>query len=134
MWVRNIASLSDNYRVYAVDTISEANKSSLTRSISFRHQCRDFSAWMVDLLDGLNIACANFVGNSFGGFLTLNTAILLPQRVRKVILISPAATFVPIGAWTRHFISASLIGPLIGSKRMLLNAMIGYGRTSLKMS
>jgi pimeloyl-ACP methyl ester carboxylesterase len=119
--VRNVGGLSQCYRTYAVDTIGEPNKSILTRSISL-HQRRDFTDWMVDLFDGLKIESANMVGNSFGGFLALNTAFYLPERVKKVVLISPAATFVPIPAWSWHFMPANMIGPLIGSKGMLLAA------------
>ena len=87
-----------------------------------RHQRREFADWMADLLDGLQVERADIVGNSFGGFLALNTALFLPERVKKVVLISPAATFVPIPAWAWHFMPANAIGPLIGSKRMLLGA------------
>jgi pimeloyl-ACP methyl ester carboxylesterase len=34
------------------------------------------------------------VGNSLGGLLTFNTALYFPERVKKMVLISPAATFV----------------------------------------
>jgi pimeloyl-ACP methyl ester carboxylesterase len=122
MWCRNVGPFSQYYRTYAIDTISEANKSVLTRPISFRHQRQDFTDWSVDLFDGLNIESTNIVGNSFGGFLAQNTTLSLPERIRKVVLISPAATFVPIHNWTWHFMPANMIGPLIGSKRMLLDA------------
>ena len=121
IWVRNMASLSQYYRTYAIDTISETNKSILTRPISLR-QRQDFANWVADLFDGLQIHSAHIVGNSFGGFLTLNTALLLPEHVQKIVLISPAATFVPMPAWDWHFIPANVIGPMIGSKRMLLDA------------
>ena len=121
IWVRNVGAFSQRYRVYAIDTIGEPNKSRLTHSISLR-QGKDFADWMADLFGRLRIDSAHIVGNSFGGFLALNTALSLPERVKKVVLISPAATFVPIPAWSRHFIPANIIGPLIGSKRMLLEA------------
>jgi pimeloyl-ACP methyl ester carboxylesterase len=120
IWIRNVGPLSQHYRTYAIDTISESNKSKLSRPISMRHQKQDFADWMKDLLDGLHIERANIVGNSFGGFVTLNTALFLPERVKKIILISPAATFVPIPAWAWHFMPANGIGPLIGSKQILL--------------
>jgi pimeloyl-ACP methyl ester carboxylesterase len=122
VWVRNVGLLSHSYRTYAIDTISETNKSILTRPITMRHQRQEFSDWMAGLLDGLKVGQAHFAGNSFGGFLALNTALFLPDRVWKVVLISPAATFVPIPAWAWHFMPANAIGPLIGSKRMLLDA------------
>jgi pimeloyl-ACP methyl ester carboxylesterase len=120
MWCRNVGPFSQQYRTYAVDTISEANRSVLTHPISFRHQRQDFSNWMIDLFEGLRIERANLVGNSFGGFIALNTAFYLHERVRKVVLISPAATFVPIPAWTWHFMPIIAIGLLIGSKKILL--------------
>jgi pimeloyl-ACP methyl ester carboxylesterase len=120
MWCRNVGPFSQQYRVYAIDTISEANKSILTHPISFRHQRQDFTDWMIDLLDGLKIENTNIVGNSFGGFLALNTALSLPEKINKVVLISPAATFVPIPAWTLHFMPVITFGLLINSKKTLL--------------
>jgi pimeloyl-ACP methyl ester carboxylesterase len=119
IWIRNVSAFSQHYRTYAIDTISEPNKSVLTHPISL-HQRRDFADWMADLLNGLKIESTHLIGNSFGGFLTLNTALYLPERVKKAVLISPAATFVPIPAWAWHFIPANMIGPLIGSKCILL--------------
>lgn len=120
IWVRNVGPLSQQYRTYAIDTISETNKSLLTHPISIRHQRQEFADWMADLFDGLQIERACLVGNSFGGFLALNAALHLPERVKKIVLISPAATFVPIPAWAWHFMPANAIGSMIGSKRMLL--------------
>jgi pimeloyl-ACP methyl ester carboxylesterase len=122
IWYRNIEPLSRHYRTYAIDTISEPNKSILARPIRPRHQRQDFADWMADLFDGLRVERADIVGNSFGGFLALNTAFYLPERIKKVVLISPAATFVPIPAWYLHFVPANAIGPMIGSKRILLSA------------
>jgi pimeloyl-ACP methyl ester carboxylesterase len=117
-WVRNVGALSAHYRTYAVDTISESNKSILTRPISLR-QRQDFADWMRDLLDGLHIERTDIVGNSFGGFLTLNTAYYLPERINKVVLISPAATFVEMWAWTWHFIPVNLVAYALGGGRLL---------------
>lgn len=121
IWCRNVGPLSERYRTIAVDTISEPNKSILTRAIVRGHQRLDFADWMTDLLNGLKIESAHIVGNSFGGFLALNTVLHLPGRVKKCVLISPAATFLQIWPWYWHFIPA-FIGSLIGSKKMFLNA------------
>jgi pimeloyl-ACP methyl ester carboxylesterase len=120
IWVRNVGPLSQHYRTYAIDTISGPNKSILTRPITLRHPKQEFADWILDLFNGLQIERVDIVGNSFGGFLALNTALTLPGRVRKVVLISPAATFVPIPAWTWHFIPVNAIALMIGSKRLLL--------------
>jgi pimeloyl-ACP methyl ester carboxylesterase len=119
IWIRNVETLNQRYRVYAVDTISEPNKSILTSPISF-NQRREFADWIVDMFKGLNIKSTFMVGNSFGGFLTLNAAYYLPERVKKIVLISPAATFVPIPAWTWNFIPANIIGLITRSDPVLL--------------
>jgi pimeloyl-ACP methyl ester carboxylesterase len=120
IWYRNVEPLSQRYRTYAIDTISEVNRSVLTHPIRSR---RDFTDWVFDLFNGLQIESADMVGNSFGGFLTLNTALDLPKRVKKVVLISPAATFVQMWPSFWHlFIPAHIIAPLIGSERLVLKA------------
>ena len=107
IWYRNVKLLSQYFITYAVDTMGEVNKSILTHPIRNRH---DLTTWMANLLDGLGIARVDLVGNSFAGFLVVNTAILLPDRVKKIVLISPAAPFVPMWAWTWHFFPAYLTG------------------------
>ena len=54
---------------------------------------RDAADWFTDLLDALGVERTSIVGNSYGGFLALNQASLTPNRVERVVLISPAGTF-----------------------------------------
>jgi pimeloyl-ACP methyl ester carboxylesterase len=115
IWYRNAGPFSQSFRVYAVDTIGEVNKSILTRPVRSR---LEFADWIVDLFNELQIENADMVGNSFGGFLTLNTALYLPNQVKKIVLISPAATFVQMWAWSLYFFPAYMTG----SKRLLLRA------------
>ena len=120
VWYRNVGSLSHHYRTYAVDVIGDLNKSILTRLLRRR---QDFVDWMVDLFNGLQIESAYMVGNSGGGYLTLNTALYLPERVKKVVLISPAATFVQIWAlYWHHLIPLAFIAPMIRSDRLVRKA------------
>lgn len=121
IWVRNVGPLSQHFRTYAIDTISEPNKSRLTRPIRW-NQRQDFADWMRDVLDGLHIEQTDIVGNSFGGFLTLNAAFYLPERIKKVVLISPAATFVEMWAWSWHFIPANLLGYALRTEGLLQGA------------
>jgi pimeloyl-ACP methyl ester carboxylesterase len=119
IWYRNIAALSRHYRIYAVDTLSEVNLSLPTRPVQSR---QDFADWMADLLDGLQIDRADIVGNSFGGYVTLNTALYLPERVKKIVLISPAATFAQMWPLYWHYTLAYLLRYLIGTTRLVLKA------------
>lgn len=90
VWRLNVAHLSRQYRTYAVDVIGQPGKSLATRRLRNRH---DYAEWLTDVLDALGIERASMVGCSFGGFLALNQASLTPERVDRVVLISPVGTF-----------------------------------------
>jgi len=118
IWHRSIAGLSQRHQTFAVDIIGEMNKSVPIRRIRTR---QDLSDWMSDLLDGLQVDSTCLVGNSNGGFFAMIAAILLPQRVSKLVLISPAATFSCMLRWWWHlFVPAHVVAPLIGSEEMVL--------------
>jgi pimeloyl-ACP methyl ester carboxylesterase len=120
IWSRNVEPLSQRYRIYAVDVIGEMNRSVPIRPIR-NHP--EFKQWMTDLLEGLQVQSAHIIGNSNGGFFTLETAYLLPDRTKKVVLISPAATFVQMWAWWfRLLIPAHMIAPLLRSESMVHRA------------
>ncbi len=91
VWRPNAGALSERFRVYAVDIVGQVGKSEPSRQPIDR---ADITVWLNDVLDGLGIARASLVGCSYGGFLALNQAVLAPERVDRVVLISPAATFV----------------------------------------
>jgi pimeloyl-ACP methyl ester carboxylesterase len=76
----------------------------------------------MDLFNGLHIQSADLAGNSFGGFLAFNTALDLPERVKKAVLISPAATFVQMRAFYLHLAFAYKIGYALGLKRVIRKA------------
>jgi pimeloyl-ACP methyl ester carboxylesterase len=117
-WYRNIGPLSQRYRTYAVDVIGEVNKSRPTYRLNTRQH---FVDWMIDLYDGLGVEKADIVGNSFGGFLAVNLSLYSPGRVKKAVLISPAATFIQIWAWYWHLAYPYKLGYVIGSKRLILS-------------
>ncbi|WP_116202440.1 alpha/beta fold hydrolase [Amycolatopsis circi] len=47
---------------------------------------------VLDLLDGLDIAAADLVGNSMGGFVATRTAIAHPDRVRRLVTVGGMGT------------------------------------------
>ena len=88
MWYPNVAALSRDYRVYAVDIIGDMGKSVRTQA---RMAAPDFAVWLGEVLDGLGLAQAHIAGLSYGGFLALNLAVSAPQRVRRLVLMAPAS-------------------------------------------
>lgn len=107
LWRPNVATLSQHFRVHAVDVPGQVGRSVLTKPIESREE---MAFWFADLLDVLDHRRAAIVGSSFGGFLAMNQAQLAPDRVERIVMISPIGTFVPISA---KFIYGMLVKPLI---------------------
>ncbi|WP_199777743.1 alpha/beta fold hydrolase [Lysinibacillus sp. FJAT-14745] len=92
IWYANIGELSKIRRVYAVDAIGDINKSEPLRSIS---NPEDMGKWMAEILDHFGIKKTDIIGHSAGGYITLNIATSIQSRISKVVLLAPAASFVP---------------------------------------
>jgi pimeloyl-ACP methyl ester carboxylesterase len=86
MWSPNIAAFSKDHRVYAIDVMGQPSKSRPEEPIC---NVADFVSWLSATLDALHLDRVFLVGMSFGGWLALNYAVAAPQRVRKLVLLSP---------------------------------------------
>lgn len=98
VWFANIAKLSAHHRVYAVDVIGDAGKSVVDRLMEKR---ADYAQWLKEVFDGFPIERCDLLGHSYGGWLTLNMALAYPDRLRKVVLLAPAASFYPLNFITK---------------------------------
>jgi len=121
MWSPNIADFSKDYRVYAIDVMGQPGKSVPDPSEPIR-DAADFAAWLSETLDGLNLDLILLVGMSYGGWLALNLALAAPARIRKLALLSPAASFQPL---VKQFM---LRGMLMGffPTRLTVNSCFGW--------
>jgi pimeloyl-ACP methyl ester carboxylesterase len=81
-----INGLAPTYRIYAPDAPRQLG---ITEPFRLSPRGADYGKWLVDILDALNVAQADFVGFSFGGWMTLKLAAFAPQRVARVVLLSP---------------------------------------------
>lgn len=90
IWRPNVAGLSRHYRVYAVDVIGQGGKSISNQRLRNGQNLAD---WMCEWFDALGIEQAAIVGNSYGGFIAMNQALLAPKRVKQIVLINPAGVF-----------------------------------------
>lgn len=107
-WYRNVEALSQSYRVYAVDVIGEGNKSHPIKPIT---SLDDFLKWFIEVIDALGIDTLYLAGNSYGGFTGAYYAMKLPDRIRKLVLIGPAATISPMRPFYTHmFIPKAIYG------------------------
>jgi pimeloyl-ACP methyl ester carboxylesterase len=98
VWFANVAALSTRRRVYAVDVIGDAGKSVADRLLDKR---ADYAKWLKEVFDELDIEQCDLVGHSYGGWLTLNMALAYPMRLRKIVLLAPAASFRPLAFITK---------------------------------
>lgn len=89
-WYQNLKELSVKFRVYTVDIIGDPNKS---EPIKIIRNINDFIGWFNDLMKELKLESADFIGNSVGAFHVANFALHAPEKVKRMILIGPAATF-----------------------------------------
>jgi pimeloyl-ACP methyl ester carboxylesterase len=92
MWSPNVIDFSQDYRVYAIDTMGQPGKSVPGEPI---RDAGDYVAWLTATLDGLHVDRVSLVGMSFGGWLALTYAVAAPKRVQKLVLLS-AGGFLPI--------------------------------------
>ena len=98
-WYRNVEALSRSYQVYAIDVVGEGNKSRPVKPIT---SLDDFLHWFTEVIDGLGIDTLYLAGNSYGGFTGAYYAMKLPERIRKLVLIGPAATIFPMRPFMLH--------------------------------
>ena len=92
MWSLSIADFSKDYRVYAIDVMGQPGKSVPDEPI---RNAADYVTWLNATLNGLHLDRVLLIGMSFGGWVALNYAIVAPERVQKLALLSPGG-FLPM--------------------------------------
>lgn len=90
-WSRVMPELSERFRVVAPDIAGFG-------FTEFKEDSKyDIKLWvkhLVGIMDALGIEKASFVGNSFGGALSIGLALFEPSRVEKLVLLgTPAGEF-----------------------------------------
>ena len=85
-WLRNIPAWSQDFRVIAVDLpgYGKSDKGHYAYSLSF------YARVLTEMMDKLDLAEATFVGHSMGAQIAMVAAMQYPERVNKLVLISPA--------------------------------------------
>jgi pimeloyl-ACP methyl ester carboxylesterase len=87
MWIGDVATYSQNFRVYAIDIPGEPGKSNAVRPLL---KSDSYALWMDEVLVRLGTPRASLVGISLGGWLALKYAIAFPERIEKLVLLCPS--------------------------------------------
>lgn len=88
------AALSSRYRVHAPDLPGFGSSS---KPSTGGYNARWFADLMLGLMDETGIERAHFVGNSMGGRVAIETALIAPDRVGALGLLCPAVAWVKRG-------------------------------------
>lgn len=108
-WIADFPEYSRHFRVYAVDIPGDPGKSAPNR---LPWNSMSYAEWLLDLLDGFKIEQAMILGLSQGGWTALRFATCYPERIRKLVLLSPGG-IVP----TKKFFLFKSIFYLLQGKR-----------------
>jgi pimeloyl-ACP methyl ester carboxylesterase len=90
VWMPNIEVLSKEFCCYAIDVIGDYGKSELSDIRNYPRMGRDYSTWLRQVYQSLDIEKAHLMGFSHGGFAAINHAIFAPEQIEKLILVSPS--------------------------------------------
>ncbi len=120
----NVASLSRERRVFAVDTIGDEGRSIVRRD--YPESGRDYADWVADLVAATGAEKACLVGNSMGGWITTCAATYHPERVERLVLISPAAG-IPLRTTWSDMIFSILTDPSEKNVRRIGGKILGRG-------
>ena len=104
LWRHQIPALAKHFRVYALDTVGQPGKSA-PNPLSYLND--EYWQWLTDIIDALHIEKAHFMGISTGAWKIIRMAISAPERVGKVVLLSPMGLSharLPWKIWLRRVI------------------------------
>lgn len=119
-WIGDISSWATKFRVYAVDMLGEPGKSAAVR-LDLGSDAT--TAWLDDVLDGLSIERAAFVGMSLGGWVVLDYTIRRPRRVTRAALLCPGG----IGRQTMGWLPRALLLRAFGRRGLRRTAQLVTG-------
>lgn len=91
MWYPNAKALAKGYRVFAIDLIIEPGKSFKTREFE---EVEEITKWYGEIFKALKLESYHIVGASRGGWIAVNLALHNQKKIKSMVLLSPAQTFI----------------------------------------
>ncbi|MHA1966199.1 MAG: alpha/beta fold hydrolase [Candidatus Hodarchaeales archaeon] len=85
--MKGLTSMIMQFRVYGVDLIGHPGRSAETK---LSHKKNEYGLWLIDVLDGLSLEKAPFIGGSFSAGVVFQLASVAPERISKVSMIVPS--------------------------------------------
>jgi pimeloyl-ACP methyl ester carboxylesterase len=119
-WLGDVGLWGQHFRIYAVDILGEPGFTTDNRPALASGA---YAEWLDDVLAGLGLPRASFVGLSLGGWIATDYAIRRPERVERLVLLAPggigrfkniliwALPLLLLGKWGRERVLARIGGP-----------------------
>ena len=96
-WHLNLEALGRHHRVFAPDLVWFGKSDKPAREVTSDF----FAEFIVRFMDAVGVLRATLVGNSMGGMVAVKTALEYPQRVKGLVLVSPAGFGRELAWWLR---------------------------------
>ena len=106
-WGADVVHYAPLYRVYAVDLLGEPGKSAPNRP---DWKGPAYAEWLEDVLDALKLDRATLIGLSQGAWTAVKFAVRQPQRVDKLVLLTPGGITRDRLSFALRVIPLSLLG------------------------
>lgn len=118
-WIGDVGAWSQHFHMHAIDLIGEPGFSAPSRPPLGSGA---YAEWLDDILDALGLKQAAVIGLSLGAWVAMDYAIRRPDRVGKLVLISPggvsrnrniliwALPLLVLGVWGRRKMQARIGG------------------------
>jgi pimeloyl-ACP methyl ester carboxylesterase len=116
-WLEQLPVFADTHRVIAMDLPGFGHSPMPHERITISGYARLLDG----LLDELDIDAATIVGNSMGGFVSAELAIAFPERVERLVLVSPA------GVSSYHDPRGKRALPVVRALERLLTGITAWG-------
>ncbi|MGO3183674.1 MAG: alpha/beta fold hydrolase [Aequorivita sp.] len=91
MWYPNAKALTKDYRIFAIDLLTEPGKSYKTADFN---SLEEITAWNQEVLWALKLDSFHLIGASRGGWLAVDLALKKENDIKSMVLLSPAQTFI----------------------------------------
>jgi pimeloyl-ACP methyl ester carboxylesterase len=115
-WMHNVPALAQRYRVYNVDVVG------FGRSRGQRLVLQEAGIWLAEWLRVAGIPQAHLVGHSMGGYIATEVAAMVPEAVRRLVLVD--ALVLPVRrrlvwraldlAWAMRYMRLNFLPVLVG--------------------
>lgn len=103
-----VSALAEHHRVIAVDLPGFGDS---VKPLGAAYDAAFFARSMVSLMDAMGIDDAHLAGNSMGGRVALEMGLLAPDRVDRLVLLSPALAWLRKRPWA---LPLKLVRPELG--------------------